>query len=283
MWYSIWWCCYLGFICFSTGMPVLLFLLPHVAGFFSFYVSSSSYWPLENFPAGGAGSSLWFLLCRHCGLLSVCQKLAFISTSGVHTEVSGELGRCGFSTWGTVGAHGSGGEVPECGTLRGSWGNLVWVPSAGKVSLICLFPDFPQFWRSLYSGFCWREMGLSDTPGITNTPCCPFPWRRWCHHWVDQPGAVFPCREGGELGKFLWLPLSVATKLFLKFPRMACCYLLSKAGLLQGLSHARVSALSPPTPASWFTGSPGSTVQTEVCLPVTDEQVSVIPPGSSGV
>lgn len=114
-----------AFICLSTGTPVSLFLLPSVVGFFSFYVSSSSYWLLETFPAGGAGWSLWFLPCRHCGLLSECQRLAFITASGVHTGVSVELGRCGFSTWGTAGAHGSGGEVPGCGTLRGSWGDLL--------------------------------------------------------------------------------------------------------------------------------------------------------------
>nr|KAF6338207.1 hypothetical protein mPipKuh1_007933 [Pipistrellus kuhlii] len=33
-----------------------------------------------------------------------------------------------------------------------------------------------------------------------------------------------------------------------------------------------VEIFFPPTPASWFTGSPGSTVHTKVCLPVTDAQ-----------
>lgn len=147
-----------------------------MAGFFSFYASSSSLLLLETFPAGGAGSSLWFLPCRHYGLLFKCQRLAFITASGMHTGVSVELERCGFSSWGTVGAHGSGGEVPGCSTL-GRWGRGVACSECNQQERCPLSASF--LISPSRGGPCSldavEEKWVCPTPGVTGTPAIPFP------------------------------------------------------------------------------------------------------------
>lgn len=104
-------------------------------------------------------------------------------------------------------------------------------------------------------GCCWRRMGLS------------------------RP-VVFPCRRAVWSWEFLFRPLLLLPTFFIFSSRMSCCYLPPrKAGLLQILSHAWVSAqvsthqCLPPTVArgglGGLVGSPGSATHAEVCPPLT--------------